>query len=74
MKYTVTLTPPEWEDIYRILIAEEMRNEQEAANPDLKCIKSFCERDAARAKELRISFLMRRQYEDEDEDKEETDT
>lgn len=33
MKYIITLTPPEWEDIYRILFAEEMRNTLEANNP-----------------------------------------
>ena len=68
MKYIITLAPNEWEDIYRILIEAELRAEQEIANPDLACIKSFNERDAARAKELRIVFLERRLYEDEDEE------
>ena len=52
MKYTVTLTPSEWMVLLTFLIDQEVRAERDAADPDLECIKSYNEHDAARARDL----------------------
>ena len=67
MKYSITLTPGECEEIIFILIEKETQAEREAADPDLECIKQYSEREAARARELREILLARRQLVEEDE-------
>lgn len=68
MKYSITLTPGECEEIIFILIEKETQAEREAADPYLECIRQYSEQEAARAKELRAILLARRQLVDEEEE------
>ena len=68
MKYSITLTPGEYEELIFILIEKETQAKREAANPYLECIKQYSEREAARARELREILRARRQLAEEDEE------